>query len=93
MKPYSHGLIHVAAVECPTCVFRPGNQMRLRRGRLAGMIRAAREDQSAIICHSTTHGQSAQETVCRGFYDRYATLPLRLARVLGIIRFVDAPDA
>lgn len=95
MKPYADGRIHVLSAECATCVFRPGNLMRLPAGRLAGMIRSAIADDSAIICHSTLYGQAPQEGVCRGFFDRYGrdTLPLRLAVVCDVITFIDPPEA
>lgn len=84
-KPYSDGRIHVMAEMCPTCVFRPGNLMGLVPGRLAGMVAEAKRGDSAITCHSTLYGQSEQEAVCRGFFDRHATVPLRLAAVMDLV--------
>lgn len=91
MKPYAGGRVHVMSVECSTCVFRPGNLMRLPAGRLAGMVRSALDDDSAITCHSTLYEQAPQEGVCRGFFDRYGrdSLALRLAIALNVITFID----
>lgn len=33
-EPYRDGRVHVMSRKCSTCVFRPGNLMRLRPGRL-----------------------------------------------------------
>lgn len=93
MKPYAGGRVHVMSDLCSTCVFRPGNLMRLPAGRLAGMVDQALADDSAIICHSTLYRRDTQEGVCRGFFDRYATasLALRLAVVCEVINFIDPP--
>ena len=94
MKPYSGGRVHVLSAMCSTCVFRPGNLMRLQPGRLAGMVDDALSEDTAIVCHSTLYGQARQEAVCRGFFDRYRshTLPLRLAGVLDVLTFIDPPE-
>lgn len=87
-NPYRHGRVHVCAVMCETCVFRPGNRMDLHAGRLRSMIDSARAHESAIICHATLDGENA---VCRGFYDRYPTAPLQIAARLQRITFIDPP--
>lgn len=81
---YRNGKVHVCSRECDTCIFRPGNLMQLRSGRVREMVNGALDNDSAIICHSTLHGPNA---VCRGFYDRYAagSLPLRLAEPFGML--------
>lgn len=86
---YRNGRVHVCREMCPTCVFRPGNVMRLEPGRLAGMVREATEAESAIICHSTLYERGVDNAVCFGFFDRHATAPLQVAQRLGIIEFVD----
>lgn len=73
---------------CATCIFRPGNLMHLRAGRVREMIDDALAHDSAIVCHSTL---DADHAVCRGFFDRHQTLPLRLAVVTERIREVDPP--
>lgn len=83
---YRDGRVHVQREMCPTCVFRPGNLMALRSGRVREMVDGARENESAIVCHDTL-GTGAN-AVCRGFYDRYPTQPLQIAERLGLVEFV-----
>lgn len=87
---YRDGKVHVCREMCKTCVFRPGNLMDLKPGRLRGMIRDATAAESVIPCHSTLYGQRDHEAICRGFFDRYAdrVLPLRLARMMDLIEEV-----
>lgn len=61
----------VFAEMCETCIFRPGNPMRLRPGRLQQVVRDNLRTGTLLICHTTTYGQAAEEVVCRGFYDRF----------------------
>lgn len=81
------GKVHVKAAMCKTCIFRPGNLMHLEDGRREDMVAEAKRKDSAIICHSTL-GTDAS-AVCRGFFDRHGTLPLRLARIKGKIEEVE----
>ena len=78
---------------CETCVFRPGNRMRLKGGRLRQMVEDSRKgDGGGITCHKTLHWASdAGEAICRGFFDRYATSPMQIADRLGFIKEVDEP--
>jgi hypothetical protein len=65
---------------CDTCVFRPGNLMHLRQGRLRDLVEEARAAESYIVCHSTLPGmapEGVQPAVCRGFADRYRTQALQ----------------
>ena len=79
---YRDGQVHVQAEMCSTCIFRPGNLMELRAGRVRQMVDEAREHDSAIVCHQTLSDDNA---VCRGFFERYATTPLQIAERLGLI--------
>lgn len=63
--------------------------MDLVPGRVAGMVKGAKEDESAIICHSTLDGPNA---VCRGFFDRHPTQPLQVAERLGLVEYIDPPS-
>lgn len=76
--------LRVCAEMCSTCVFRPGNLMELRPGRLRGMVTESLANDSFIPCHKTLEGDHA---VCRGFYDRHAadTLGCRFALLIGVI--------
>jgi len=83
--PYRDGAVHVLAGQCKTCIFRPGNWMRLQSGRVKGMVADALRDQSAIICHDTLYRTDVRPAVCRGFHDRYSTQPLQVAERLGLL--------
>jgi hypothetical protein len=85
---YRDGKVHVCAEMCATCVFRPGNRMKLQPGRVRGMVDQARADGSAITCHATLHGEQA---VCRGFFERHPTPPLQIAERLDMIVYVEPP--
>lgn len=91
--PYRDGKVHVLSVKCATCIFRPGNPMRLAEGRVKGMVDEAMADQTAITCHSTLYRDDVDEAVCRGFFDAHAdrSIPLLLAKGMGIVREVDPP--
>lgn len=82
--PLTREGLRVCAEMCSDCVFRPGNLMRLRPGRLAQMVRDSVAADSFIPCHQTLGGD---EAVCRGFYDRhqYETLGCRLGAIFGVI--------
>jgi hypothetical protein len=79
---FRDGRIHVCAHECETCVFRKGNLMQLGAGRVRSMVNEAKANDSAIICHKTLGGDNA---ICRGFADRYPTLPLRMATAMDLV--------
>lgn len=85
----------VLARQCTTCIFSPGNQMHLAPGQLANMVRQARRDESYIVCHDTLpYGDHPQmpPAICRGFFDRYDTQALQIARRLWGFIEVDPPD-
>lgn len=83
---YRDGFVHVRREMCSSCIFRPGNLMQLRSGRVRGMVDEAKANESAIVCHQTLDADNA---VCRGYFDRFSTLPLRLALVMGRVCEVD----
>ncbi|MDX3130617.1 hypothetical protein PV367_12615 [Streptomyces europaeiscabiei] len=72
--------VRICAGRCGTCIFRPGNLMRLEEGRVAEMIAIAEEGH--IVCHATL-GTDAP-AICAGFAAHRngsaASLALRLAR-------------
>jgi hypothetical protein len=88
---YRDGRVHVLSEMCETCVFRPGNLMKLQSGRVRGMIDEARANESTIVCHATLYRDGVSNAVCRGFHDRYPTQPLQLAERLGLIEYDDPP--
>lgn len=84
--------VHVLSEMCETCIFRPGNLMGLKAGRVRGMVDDAKRDESAIICHSTLRDRRLH-AVCRGYYDRHAfdVFPLRLAIAFDRVIFDPPP--
>lgn len=91
------GMVRVLEEMCATCIFRPGNLMHLREGRVEQMVAEAMEAESAIICHSTLpYGPypQAQRAVCHGFWARYGShvLGLRLARMMNVLEFIKPPS-
>lgn len=85
------GKVHVLSEMCSTCIFRPGNKMQLRPGRVAEMVKDARRNESAITCHSTLYQEGVDNAVCRGFFDRHKTQPLQVAERLGLLVFDEVP--
>lgn len=63
------------AEKCSTCVFRPGNLMHLRPGRLKALIETNLAADAALICHMTL---------------RYGAHPDRGSGVPGLLRPVPA---
>jgi hypothetical protein len=63
-RVFRDGMIHVHAEKCHTCIFRPGNVMHLRPGRVKGMVEEARQNWSVIPCHETLGPEAA---VCAGY--------------------------
>ncbi|GAA2522005.1 hypothetical protein GCM10010276_86040 [Streptomyces longisporus] len=74
--------VRICAGRCGTCIFRPGNLMRLEEGRVAEMVANAIAQEGHIVCHATL-GTDAP-AICAGFAahrnGRAASLALRLAR-------------
>lgn len=57
--------------QCETCIFRPGNLMHLRTGRLKDVVESNLSTGTLLTCHETTHGQAEEQVMCRGFFDQY----------------------
>lgn len=86
------------AVKCSTCVFRPGNLMHLRPGRLKALIATNVAADAALICHMTLrYGAHPEvgEAVCRGYYDRYRrdVLAIRFVEAMGGFTEIPEPKA
>ncbi|MCC9309098.1 hypothetical protein LN042_18760 [Kitasatospora sp. RB6PN24] len=91
------GEVRVLADLCTTCIFRPGNLMRLQPGRVRHMVRAALAAGGHIPCHSTLPGVAPAGTkaaICRGFANAYGRqiLALRIGAALGTILEVEPPE-
>lgn len=89
---YRDGKVHVSETKCTTCIFWPGNRMRLRPGQLKELVDAARADDGYIVCHSTL--PPADQAVCRGWWDSYRqdSWLMRLAQALSIVEYVPAKE-
>jgi hypothetical protein len=84
--PGNGGKPRLLSEQCETCIFRPGNPMHLKEGRLMSMVQAAsREGSQGIICHDTlSYGDHPDYggALCRGYYDSYGHLN-NFIRVMG----------
>jgi hypothetical protein len=84
------------AAMCSSCVFRPGNRMRLGAGRLRELVEHNRAAGAVLTCHQTlSYGGHPElgQSACRGYLDAYPdTLSARIAeRVLGGWHLIDPP--
>src|SRR5947209_3357180 len=64
--------IHICSEKCSTCIFYPGNRMKLRDGRVRGLVQEALEDGGMIPCHKTVRRDDIKPAICRGFFDSYS---------------------
>lgn len=89
--PYRGGRVHVLDDLCGTCIYRPGNLMRLRAGRVASMTAEAVERGSVVVCHSTLG--TDVPAVCRGFFNGPGrrVVALRLAVACGVVQYDPVP--
>lgn len=94
LPPFRDGKVHVLSDKCKTCIFRPGNLMHLRAGRVKDMVETSISQEAAITCHSTLKHPETPRAICRGFFDSYSNevFPLRLAKALNAIEYQDEPE-
>jgi hypothetical protein len=83
---FRDGKIHVCKSMCSTCIFRPGNLMHLLPGTVETMVAESVKDEASIPCHKTLDGDNA---VCHGFFTKHPTLPIRLAKSMNLIEYVE----
>lgn len=93
--------LEILDAQCETCIFRPGNKMHLKKGRVAQMVRDCTRDQSFITCHETmvyddpdAGDPTASGPMCRGFFDNHGHVSqmVRIAERLGMLEFVAASE-
>ena len=84
IEVFRGGMVHVQQRMCGTCIFRPGNIMHLRDGRVEEMVAGCGDD-GAIPCHE--HMDTKTPGVCRGFYDRHRNAVLQIATRLDRVTF------
>lgn len=79
--------VRVCGERCPTCIFRPGNLMYLKPGRVKEMVTEATADgeSGSIVCHDTL--DDPKQAICRGFWDSYQDR-VQLLQVAGRMGFV-----
>lgn len=84
--------MHVMSEKCDTCIFRPGNLMRLEAGRVESMTTEAVRDQGHIPCHKRLDSTD-ERAICRGFFDvhKHDVLALQLAERMKIVVFDTPP--
>lgn len=83
--------LRVMAEMCSTCIFRPGNKMRLEEGRVAGMLAQIRATDSYITCHQTL-GTGEPGAICKGGSNAHMGQIERIAHRFGGVIEVQ-PDA
>lgn len=85
----------LCAEMCPSCIFRPGNLMRLRPGRLLDLVNNSLQGGGFIPCHCTIIGPKnpthQQPAICRGFFDRFGDRS-QILRIWGRVGQFDEID-
>lgn len=65
---FRDGRVHVMAERCKTCIFHPGNRMRLSKGRVKQMVKSCMGQPGGNIpCHDTL--DQDHQAICRGYWD------------------------
>lgn len=85
------GEVRICAGLCTTCIFRPGNLMNLKPGRVTGMVKGALADEGHITCHQTLG--TPEPAMCAGYYQLPAakarSMFLRLLHAgIGVIKWI-----
>lgn len=81
-----HG-VRVMAAPCSTCIFRPGNLMHLRPGRMADMTAQTDARDTNVVCHQTL--DQPVGAFCHGSVARRPGQVVQIAQRLGYIVEVD----
>lgn len=78
------GTVRLMAAKCDTCIFRPGNLMHLRPGRVKDMVDTCLRNSGHVVCHKTLD-EATDGAICRGFADAYpgVALALRVGAAFG----------
>lgn len=81
----------VSAGRCDQCLF--SKDAIVDSDRRRGILQDCARRDAHFICHKFT--MAGQEACCRAFYDRNpnATNLMRIAHRLGVVEFVEFPDA
>ena len=73
---------------CPECLFTPARVVSEERQQ--EIIEQCKDEGSYFICHKGSLTGNNQ-LCCRGFYDNVDTTVIRLAKRLGLVKFVPVP--
>lgn len=89
--PWRDNKLWVLTRKCSTCIFRPGNLMRLAEGRVDDMVAECIIEGTVIPCHQTLDGP---RSICRGLVDKhYRDIGiLQVADRLGALAYDDPPE-
>lgn len=79
--------IRIMREQCSTCIYRPGNLMQLRHGRVADMTRECRARDTNVVCHQTLSDKLG--AFCRGSVDAHAGQLVRIGERLNSIELVE----
>lgn len=79
---------------CDTCIFRPGNLMRLSEGRLKDMVDSCVRNEGHVTCHDTLTGndKGLPGAVCRGWEQHpqaSRSMAVRYMQATGLATLVD----
>jgi hypothetical protein len=85
-KTFVNDRVHVRRVQCKTCIF--GTRSPVSAERRDGMIAEADKENSCIPCHSHLYEGAAIEPCCAGYFARKSSFVLRLAEMMGIVKYV-----
>ena len=81
---FRNGKVHVCAVMCESCIYRPGSGAYQ-----SPIIEAAVKEGTAVICHKTL--DTPENAVCAGFHANHRTPVLHMAEHMGIVVKVQLP--
>ena len=90
---FRDGEVHVLADLCGSCIFKPHHRP-VEGQRVAELIRGTRDEDGATVpCHQTLYGQTEQNAICRGWWDRFHDRDpiLRMAVGRGIVTYDEVP--
>ena len=78
--------------QCNQCLF--SKNKIVSDERKAEILAATQSEDSFFICHKqqttkTDAGDFGLGLCCKGFFDRYPTRPIRMAKALGVVEFVE----
>jgi hypothetical protein len=83
LRTFDDAGVHVMAERCASCIFRPGNLMHLRAGRMADLTQQTDAADTNVICRQTLDRPVG--AFCAGSVERRAGQAVRMAYRLSMI--------